>query len=194
MRIISGVAGGIKLSVPTGEVRPTTDRVREALFSILGGLVVDARVLDLFAGSGAVALECLSRGARMARAVDLSRSACLTMKQNAAKSKLPHLQIVQGDALSVVRRESANHVAAGGYDIIFADPPYCKSGGDVDYILALAKAGVAQLLAPGGVFIAEVQEGWGVGQDGAAQLAGLVLTDSRHYGKNLLLFYTLPQS
>lgn len=70
MRIISGKAGGITLSVPKGEVRPTTDRVREAVFSILNPLMDRADVLDLFAGSGAFGLEALSRGARDARMVD----------------------------------------------------------------------------------------------------------------------------
>ena len=76
MRIISGKAGGITLSVPKGEVRPTTDRVREAVFSILNPLMDRADVLDLFAGSGAFGLEALSRGARDARMVDFSRLSC----------------------------------------------------------------------------------------------------------------------
>ena len=72
MRIISGKAGGIALSVPKGEVRPTTDRVREALFSILNPLIDHADVLDLFTGSGAFGLEALSRGAGSSRMVDFS--------------------------------------------------------------------------------------------------------------------------
>ena len=74
MRIISGKAGGITLSVPKGEVRPTTDRVREAVFSILNPLMDRADVLDLFTGSGAFGLEALSRGAGNARMVDFSRT------------------------------------------------------------------------------------------------------------------------
>ena len=82
MRIISGKAGGITLSVPKGEVRPTTDRVREAVFSILNPLMDRADVLDLFAGSGAFGLEALSRGARDARMVDFSRLSCAAARAN----------------------------------------------------------------------------------------------------------------
>ena len=171
MRIISGKAGGITLSVPKGEVRPTTDRVREAVFSILNPLMDRADVLDLFAGSGAFGLEALSRGARDARMVDFSR-------------------VIQGDAVQFVRREL---LAGRKYDIIFADPPYCKGPADRDFIVELAEAGVAGLLKGGGVFIAEVQEGWGTGREGAAEIDGLNLVDTRRYGKNMLLFYQLPE-
>ena len=75
MRIISGIAGGIPLRVPKGVTRPTADRVRESLFAVLGARVPGARVLDLFAGSGALGLECLSRGAEAATFVERNRAA-----------------------------------------------------------------------------------------------------------------------
>ena len=180
MRIISGKAGGITLSVPKGEVRPTTDRVREAVFSILNPLMDRADVLDLFAGSGAFGLEALSRGARDARMVDFSRFSCAAARAN----------LVKTDAVQFVRREL---LAGRKYDIIFADPPYCKGPADRDFIVELAEAGVAGLLKGGGVFIAEVQEGWGTGREGAAEIDGLNLVDTRRYGKNMLLFYQLPE-
>ena len=167
MRIISGKAGGITLSVPKGEVRPTTDRVREAVFSILNPLMDRADVLDLFAGSGAFGLEALSRGARDARMVDFSRLSCAAARANLVKTGLE-----------------------GG---TVADPPYCKGPADRDFIVELAEAGVAGLLKGGGVFIAEVQEGWGTGREGAAEIDGLNLVDTRRYGKNMLLFYQLPE-
>ncbi len=190
MRIISGIAGGIALSVPKGEVRPTTDRVREALFSILQPLVDGADVLDLFTGSGAFGLEALSRGAATARMVDASKASCSTAKANMAKAGLKGGMIAQGDAVQFVKREL---LSGRKYDIVFADPPYCKGPLDRDFVLELAEVGVAGLLNEGGVFIAEVQEGWGTGREGAAELNGLTLTDTRRYGKNMLLFYQLPE-
>ena len=190
MRIISGKAGGITLSVPKGEVRPTTDRVREAVFSILNPLMDRADVLDLFAGSGAFGLEALSRGARDARMVDFSRLSCAAARANLVKTGLEGGTVIQGDAVQFVRREL---LAGRKYDIIFADPPYCKGPADRDFIVELAEAGVAGLLKGGGVFIAEVQEGWGTGREGAAEIDGLNLVDTRRYGKNMLLFYQLPE-
>ena len=105
MRIISGKAGGIALSVPKGEVRPTTDRVREALFSILNPLIGHADVLDLFTGSGAFGLEALSRGAGSSRMVDFSRLSCATAKANLAKTGLEGGAVIQGDAVQFVKRE-----------------------------------------------------------------------------------------
>ncbi len=190
MRIISGLAGGIALSVPKGEVRPTTDRVREALFSILQPLVDGADVLDLFTGSGAFGLEALSRGAATARMVDASKASCSTAKANMAKAGLKGGMIAQGDAVQFVKREL---LSGRKYDIVFADPPYCKGPLDRDFVLELAEVGVAGLLNEGGVFIAEVQEGWGTGREGAAELNGRPLTVTRRYGKNMLLFYQLPE-
>ena len=88
MRIISGSAGGIRLQVPKVVARPTSDRVREALFSILGEAVQDAVVLDLFAGSGALGLEALSRGARRAVFVERDRGANKVIEANLDKAKL----------------------------------------------------------------------------------------------------------
>lgn len=190
MRIISGKAGGINLSVPKGEVRPTTDRVREALFSILNPLIEQADVLDLFTGSGAFGLEALSRGARSSRMVDFSRLSCATAKANLEKTGLNEGVVIQGDAVQFVKREL---LSGRKYDIVFADPPYCKGPADRDFIAELVEAGVAGLLKKRGLFIAEVQEGWGTGRDGAAEYDELDLTDSRRYGKNMLLFYQLPE-
>lgn len=190
MRIISGLAGGIALSVPKGEVRPTTDRVREALFSILHPLIEHADVLDLFSGSGAFGLEALSRGARSARMVDSSRLSCATTKANLAKTGLEGGTVIQGDAVQFVKREL---MAGRKYDVVFADPPYCKGPVDRDFIVELMHAGVAGLLKAPGVFVAEVQEGWGTGREGSSEFDGLKLVDTRRYGKNMLLFYQLPQ-
>ena len=183
MRIIAGKAKGMPLKVPQGEVRPTQDRVREALFNILGTVIEGARVLDLFCGSGSVGLEALSRGAASARMVDASRSSCATAKENLQKSRLSGGCVVQSDCLQFVRRDM------GKYDIIFADPPYCKAAGDRDMIAELLTDRAAELLTEDGLFIAEAQIGYGVGDRNTREFAGWELVDERSYGKNTILFY-----
>lgn len=183
MRIIAGQAKNFVLKVPTGEVRPTQDRVREALFNILGDLVEGASILDLYCGSGSVGLEALSRGAKSARMVDLARSSCAIAKQNLEKSRLKGGSVTQSDCLDFVKRDR------GQYDIIFADPPYCKSAGDRDMIAELMNNRLVELLAPDGYFIAEAQIGYGVGNEEGQSFEGWKLIDSRNYGKNTILFY-----
>ncbi len=183
MRIIAGKAKGYLIRVPQGEVRPTQDRVREALFNILGTLIQGARVLDLYCGSGSVGLEALSRGAASARMVDASRASCAMAKQNLEKSKLIGGSVAQSDCLQFVKRDS------GKYDIIFADPPYAKAIGDRDMIAELMTDRLHELLADDGYFIAEAQLGYGVGDIHTREFAGWQLIDERTYGKNTILFY-----
>lgn len=183
MKIVAGSAKGFPLLVPKGEVRPTQDRVREALFNILAPLLPGARVLDLFCGTGPVGLEALSRGAAYACLVDASAAACRTARQNLERTKLSRAVIVQADCLSFTRRASEQ------FDFIFADPPYCKAPGDRDMIAELLTGRVAELLLPGGYFIAEAQLGYGVGDRHSRDFPGWRIVDERNYGKNTLLFY-----
>lgn len=183
MKIIAGQARGLPLLIPTGEVRPTQDRVREALFSILQSVVPGAQVLDLFCGTGSVGLEALSRGASRACMVDVSRSACQTARRNLERSKLAGGVIVQSDCLAFIRREHAT------YDLIFADPPYCKSPGDRDMIAELLQGGLNKLLREGGLFVAEAQLNYGVGNEHTRFFPCWKIIDTRCYGKNTLLFY-----
>jgi 16S rRNA (guanine966-N2)-methyltransferase len=121
MRIIAGTHRGRRLSAPRGErTRPTGDRVREALFSILGP-IEGAAVLDLFAGSGALGLEALSRGARRCTFVDSDRSACRVIGENLASLGLTGATVLQRDALHALREEAA---AGRRYDLVLVDPPY----------------------------------------------------------------------
>ena len=136
MRIISGTAGGLALEVPKTVTRPTQDRVRQAVFSMLGELVPGAHVLDLFAGTGAIALECLSRGAASALMVDENKGACDVIRRNIAKTKLTGGLIRQSD---VFRLLPQLHTEGKQFDLIFADPPYTHCDADTDF--------VAQLLA-----------------------------------------------
>ncbi len=134
-RIVAGVAGGRRLAVPPGErTRPTSDRTREALFGTLAGLLdlAGARVLDLFAGSGAVGLEAVSRGAAEAVLVDADGRAAATARANATALGLAE-QVT-------VRRDRVERVIATAppepYDLVFADPPYALPDAELDVILA----------------------------------------------------------
>jgi len=154
MRIISGLAGGIPLKVPAAVARPTTDKVRQALFSMLGDVVFEARVLDLFAGSGALGLEALSRGAASALFVDENRHACTAIRENLAKSRLEGALVRQGEAQRVLAELARTQ--PGGFDLIFADPPYAHGPKDVNWSLKLLQGEeLKQVLSPEGSAIIE---------------------------------------
>ena len=120
MRVIAGTYGGRTLQAPGGRAtRPTSDRVREALFSILGE-VRGTGVLDLFAGSGALAIEALSRGAAQATLVDSSRAAVDVITRNLHRLSI-EAEVVRDDALRFCQRARR---AARQYDLVFVDPPY----------------------------------------------------------------------
>jgi 16S rRNA (guanine966-N2)-methyltransferase len=147
VRIVGGRFGGRRLVTPRGrDTRPTADRVREAVFSILGS-VQDARVLDLFAGSGALALEALSRGAANAVLVDSSASAIAAIKRNLAAL----------DVSAEVRRQRASgylqaaRAAGRQYDLVFLDPPYDLARG----LGAELSAQLAPVLASGARVLGE---------------------------------------
>ena len=124
MRIIGGIVGGALLKVPRGyDVRPTPDLVRQALFNSLGDRVTNTRVLELFAGTGAISLECLSRGAAQALCVEKAHRHAEVLRQNLESVGLPpeRLQVRLQDAFIAVRQlAAANQV----FDLILADPPY----------------------------------------------------------------------
>lgn len=155
MRVIAGIAGGIRLSVPETDVRPTMDRVKAAIFSSLHETIVGARVLDLFAGTGALGIEALSRGAASAVFVEENRAAVLTIEQNFIRTKLRG-RVRKQEVFSFL--ESANPKER--FDIIFADPPYekTKSGGEFTRLL-LENQQLAELLEPSGIFILEKRPG-----------------------------------
>lgn len=125
MRIITGSARGAKLKAPKGQnTRPTADRIKESLFNILGTFVYDRQVLDMFSGTGNLALEALSRGAKWAVMVDMSPESIFVIKFNAAHTKLAdRADIVRADIFSAVKKFHQNKAK---FDIIFCDPPYHK--------------------------------------------------------------------
>lgn len=180
MRIIGGSARSIPLRVPKGEVRPTSDRVREAAFSLLGGLIEGARCLDLYAGSGALGIEALSRGAASCVFVDQARASCDAVGENLAKAKLAVAATVR-----CMDAERYLRTATGTFDLVFADPPYSKPGRPD---LAAALVGSDELiaaLAPGAMVLLETAKGAGK----TPHHARLELLDTRQYGETQLAFF-----
>jgi 16S rRNA (guanine966-N2)-methyltransferase len=151
MRVIAGQAGGVRLAVPKRGVRPTMDRVKAAVFSSLGDAVIGARVLDLFAGSGALGIEALSRGAASAVFVDDDRHCIEMIESNLAKTKLTG-RLRQQDVFDFLAQRSKEKT----FHIIFADPPYeqTKEGKRFTEKL-LSNESLLELLDACGVFVLE---------------------------------------
>lgn len=151
MRVIAGLAGGIRLDVPKTDVRPTMDRVKAAIFSSLGEEIIGARVLDLFAGTGALGIEALSRGATSALFVEDNSAAIAAIERNLARTKLLG-QIRRQDVFSFLRSTQTREP----FRIIFADPPYeeAKPGGAFTSLL-LEDEQLAEMLEPSGIFVLE---------------------------------------
>lgn len=182
MRIISGTAGGIPIKAPQHGARPTTDRVRQAVFSMLGEEVIGARVLDLFAGSGALGLEALSRGAASVTFVDEHKEACRIIRDNLAKTRLVGGEVLQGDAFRTMRSLAAR---GGAFDLVFADPPYADSRGGADHTAALLSSeDLQQLLTPAGSLVFECR----VTTGGNASWSGWRVERDREYGSTRILW------
>ena len=148
MRVISGTAGGRKLKSPDGEaVRPTTDQVKEAIFNIIQFDIEGRRVLDLFAGSGQMGIEALSRGAREAVFTDSSRASAALVREN-----LKHCgfsaRVLQTDALQYLERGEK-------FDIIFVDPPYDAGL----YEAVVSRINAVDNLTEGGIMVCEARAG-----------------------------------
>jgi 16S rRNA (guanine966-N2)-methyltransferase len=171
-RVIAGQARGRRLAVPAGrDTRPTSDRAREGLFatvSAIMGSLAGARVLDLYAGSGAVGIEALSRGAAHVLLVESDARAARVIRQNIAAAGLPGAAVIAGRVERVLARGPGQAAGdPGGYDVVFADPPYALPDAEVCRMLALAageggspgspRAGAAARgwLAPGALVIVE---------------------------------------
>jgi len=141
MRIISGEARGRKLFAPAGEdTRPTADKIRGSLFNILGARVYDARVLDLFGGTGAMSLEALSRGAEHAVIADVSREAIQAIERNAQavlkEALSERVRIIRGDYRSVI-----GSLGGLSFDLVFLDPPYRMLDAYADVLTRLKSRG-----------------------------------------------------
>jgi 16S rRNA (guanine966-N2)-methyltransferase len=155
MRVVAGSAGGIQLDVPKRGVRPTMDRVKAAIFSSLTGKIVGAHVLDLFAGSGALGIEALSRGAASALFVEQDQQSIVAIDKNLAKTGLAG-RVRQQDVFDFLRQFDSPQ----NFDLVFADPPYEKtSSGHTFTKKLLSHTKLAHLLAPGGMLILEKRPG-----------------------------------
>jgi 16S rRNA (guanine966-N2)-methyltransferase len=145
MRIIAGTHRGARIAAPKGlDTRPTGDRVREAAFNLIGP-VDGASVLDLFAGSGAMGLEALSRGAARVSFVEADRTACRTISQNLEKLGLTGARVDCADAIWTLRQETRS------YDLVLVDPPY-ERWSELEPKLA---EHLPRVLAPDGLLVVE---------------------------------------
>lgn len=156
LRIIAGEAGGLHLFSPPEGLRPTMDRVRAAIFSSLGERVVGARVLDLFAGTGAMGLEALSRGAQSCLFVELRKGNVRCIERNLEKTKLGQdrrTPVLLQDAIAFAE----HRIPEAAFDLIFADPPYFDPGKqDLDFAgKLLASERLHRALAPEGMLVLE---------------------------------------
>ncbi len=177
MRVVGGEFGGRKLRAPRGRsTRPTSDRTREAIFSILGD-VSGARVLDLFAGSGALAIEALSRGAESAVLVDRDLDAIRTIIHNIATLDLrSRATVARADVRAAIPR-------AASYDLVFIDPPYVEASS----FGPLLDEELPTLLAPGARVVTEAD------RRNPLELQ-LPLGLERRYGDTLIRVYELPRA
>ena len=183
MRVIAGRLGGRSLSAPRGlATRPTSDRVREALFSILGD-VTGAVVLDLYAGTGALGIEALSRGASRAVFVESARPAASVLRQNLAALGLMESGVVIAQP---VDRALERVLSAGPFDLVLADPPYASVREAAASLARLAAAG-HRFLKPEGRVVLEHP-----GRDAPPEVGSLLSTGTRSYGEASLSVYELP--
>jgi 16S rRNA (guanine(966)-N(2))-methyltransferase RsmD len=160
------------------DVRPTSDRLRETLFNILSPKVVDSRFLDICAGSGAVGIEALSRGAIHSTFIERSRRACAVIEANLKTLEISQAAIVNRDALSALKRFQETR---DQFEIIFFDPPYASEL----YAKAMELLGVSDLLASEGVIVVEHR----VKSPTEAQYGGLRIFREVTQGESALTFY-----
>jgi 16S rRNA (guanine966-N2)-methyltransferase len=179
MRVIAGSRKGHTLVAPQGtETRPTSDRVRENVFNLVGPLD-GARVLDLFAGSGALGIEALSRGAASAVFVEQDPDALRAIERNLDKLRLTGARIVRGDALWTIAQEAS---AGAKYDLVLVDPPY----GMLTEIQPKLARHLPPLLAPDGLLVLETDAR-------TEPELPLPLRTSRRYGQSRVTIFEAEQ-
>ena len=177
MRVITGTARGVQLKTPEGmQTRPTSDRVKEALFSIIQFDVPGRRVLDLFGGTGQLGIEALSRGATGAVFVDAGDKACSLIRENLRRCKMDKdAQIIRSDYLQYLQ------TCRDKFGIVFLDPPYAE----VFLENALKKITEIDILESGGIIVAERP----VGKDLPWDFPGFTRSKDYKYGNTLLTLY-----
>ena len=177
MRVITGKARGVQLKTPAGMLtRPTTDRVKEALFSIIHFEIPGARVLDLFGGTGQLGIEALSRGAKRAVFVDAQENACALIMENLIRTKLQQDgQVVRSDYLQYLNR------CRERFDIILLDPPYAE----VFLENALKRITEIDILESNGIIVTERP----VGKELPWEQDGYTRSRDYKYGNTILTIY-----
>lgn len=178
MRIIAGTANGRKLkTLPGMKTRPTSDKVKGAIFNVLGDRVLGAKVLDLFAGSGALALEALSRGANYAIMVDKCAAACKIIRENSIETGLSaKAKIINRDAIPALK-----DVKGEIFDLIFIDPPYRQGLS----LAGLEILGQGNYLTPNGVIIVETSRE----EEIPVEIGNLSLRRDSKYGNTVIRYY-----
>lgn len=177
MRVITGKARGVQLKTPDGmQTRPTADRVKEALFSIINFDIPNANVLDLFGGTGQLGIEALSRGAKSATFVDSREEACKLIKENLKRTKLEaNTKVIRSDYLDYLNR------CREKYSIIFLDPPYAE----VFLENALKRITEIDILQSDGIIVTERP----LGKELSWEFDGYTRSKDYKYGKTLLTIY-----
>ncbi len=177
MRVITGKARGVQLKTPDGmQTRPTSDRVKEALFSIINFDIPGAKVLDLFGGTGQLGIEALSRGAKSATFVDATEQACKLIRENLKRTKLEaEGKVVRSDYMAYLNR------CGEKYDIIFLDPPYAE----VFLENSLKRIAEIDILQSNGIIVAERP----MGKDLPWEAEGFTRSKDYKYGNTLLTVY-----
>ena len=177
MRVITGKARGIQLKTPEGmQTRPTADRVKEALFSVLHFDLPGADVLDLFGGTGQLGIEALSRGAKSAVFVDQSEQACKLIRENLKRTRLEQQgRVIRSDYMDYLGR------CRESYDIILLDPPYAE----VFLENALKRITEIDILRSSGIIVAERP----LGKELPWEFDGYTRSKDYKYGKVLLTIY-----
>ena len=178
MRIIAGSAGGLHLDCPDGIARPMMDRVRGAVFSSLGDAVAGARAVDLFAGSGAIGIEALSRGAQSCVFVDQNRKSSEVIRRNLAHARLSGTVRLQ-DVAKFIEQS-----AADSFDLVFADPPFAlPTDNPAHPIRLLGGDKLDACVSPGGFFVVELP------QEPPEGNASWTLLRNRRYGQAWVAIY-----
>ncbi len=184
LRVISGKARGLKLDTPKNQdVRPTTDRVKESLFNMINSYIMDSNILDLFAGTGSLGIECLSRGAKNCVFVDKSKDSINIVRSNVKKARVENEStILNVDFKDAVKRLSTQNQK---FDVIFMDPPYYENM----FIECLKSIDKFNLLDEDGIIVVE-HDTKDLFEDSIGRLNK---SREKKYGNTTLTFYKLEE-
>ncbi|MBC2575658.1 16S rRNA (guanine(966)-N(2))-methyltransferase RsmD [Peptostreptococcus canis] len=184
MRVISGIARGLKLNSPVNDdVRPTTDRVKESMFNIIASRIYDSSVLDLFSGSGALGIECISRGSKYVYFCDNNENSIKVIKSNLEKARFyDNYEIMKDDFRNIIKILSNKNEK---FDIIFVDPPYYEGLFDEVISMIINK----KILEDDGLIVVEHDSNIIM-----KEYDGIYKIKEKKYGMTKLTFYSLEEN